>query len=182
MSDPILKPIPGCAGYLAGEDGSIWSAMPGQGHRYKSLHLLRPHRAKNGYYNVTLRANGVKRRYTVHELVATTFLGPRPEGMVVCHRNLDQTDNRSDNLIYATQAANIRQGVEAGRHVRGERQHLAKLTADSVRAIRERLAAGESLGAIAHDYGMSIATISQIKTGRTWRHLTVAGDGIGRSA
>jgi DNA-binding transcriptional regulator YiaG len=171
--DATIKPIPGIPGYLAGSDGTIWSAMPGRWGKYKSLHVIRPYHDKKrtGYLHVTLRANGVKRRYTVHGLVATAFLGLRPDGMVVCHRNLDSTDNRADNLMHATQAENIQQGVEAGRHVRGERQHLAKLTEDSVRAIRERLAAGESSAALARAYGVSKATIGQIKGHRTWRHL-----------
>ncbi len=172
MGDPILKPIPGCGGYYAGSDGSVWSAMPGQGGRYTSLHPIRPYRDRAGYLNVTLRANGTKRRYTVHGLVAIAFLGLRPDGMVVCHRNLDCVDNRAENLTYATQAANIRQGVEAGRHIRGERQHLAKLTEDGVRVIRERLTSGDSLSTIARDYGVTIGAISHIKVGRTWRHLT----------
>ncbi len=49
----------------------------------------------------------VRRHRKVHHLVAAAFIGPRPEGMVICHNNGDPLDNRVENLRYDTQAANI---------------------------------------------------------------------------
>lgn len=42
----------------------------------------------------------------VHVLVAAAFLGPRPDGMVVCHYNDVKTDNRVENLRYASRVDN----------------------------------------------------------------------------
>src|SRR5690606_9472432 len=51
--------------------------------------------------------DGRRRRHVlVHLLVATEFIGPRPEGMVICHINSDPHDNRACNLRYGTVAEN----------------------------------------------------------------------------
>lgn len=55
--------------------------------------------------------NGGRNAY-VHHLVAEAFLGPRPEGLLVCHLNDQGFDNRVENLTYADRETN-----EADRHV-----------------------------------------------------------------
>lgn len=54
----------------------------------------------DGYLMVDLHKDGVKTTVPVHELVATTFLGPCPAGMVVCHKNGNKLDNAASNLCY----------------------------------------------------------------------------------
>lgn len=46
-----------------------------------------------------------------------------------------------------------------------------KLTADQVREIKRRLAAGGSCAALAREYDVKPASISDIKAGRSWRHI-----------
>ncbi|MFF5891228.1 NUMOD4 motif-containing HNH endonuclease [Streptomyces globisporus] len=58
--------------------------------------------------------NGEKRK--VHALVAEAFIGPRPEGLVVCHNDGNHLNNRADNLRYDTISANVRDSVEHGTH------------------------------------------------------------------
>lgn len=52
----------------------------------------------------------------VHRLVMQTFVGPRPEGLVILHRDDDTTNNSLSNLRYGTQGENVRQAVDAGTH------------------------------------------------------------------
>jgi hypothetical protein len=47
-----------------------------------------------------------------------------------------------------------------------------KLTAEQIPEIRARLAAGESMPSIAASFGVKPASISDIKHGRSWRHVT----------
>lgn len=140
MSESIIKPIPGCPGYLAGADGIIWSAMPGRAGRYKVLHPIRPYRDRQGYCHVTLRPAGGKRRYSVHGLVAAAFFGLRPDGLVVRHRNGNSSDNRAENLVYGTQAENIGDRQAHGTTARGERHYRAKLTDEQATEIIRRSA------------------------------------------
>jgi len=175
MSDATINPIPGCHGYFAGSDGTIWSSMPGRGGRYKALHALRLHRDKDGYLNVTLSVGPRgRRRYRVQRLVAVAFLGLCPDGMVTRHRNGNQLDNSAENLIYGTQPENIADRGTHGTTARGSRQHLAKLTDEHVQQIRNRIQAGESQTALAMEFGVSECSVSDIKKGRTWRHLAAA--------
>ena len=56
--------------------------------------------------------------------------------------------------------------------VRGERQHMAKLTADAVRSIREHYAAGSgTLTTLAREHGVTPANIQKIVQRHSWRHV-----------
>jgi len=64
--------------------------------------------------------------------------------------------------------------AERGAHpgpVRGESHHNAKLTEAGVLEIKARRLAGEPMGSIAHDFGVSLPLVSQIVNGKIWRHV-----------
>jgi len=50
----------------------------------------------------------------------------------------------------------------------GEKHHAAKFTDDDIRAIRS---SKETLAVMAARYGVSQANLSQIRLGRTWKHV-----------
>lgn len=60
------------------------------------------------------------------------------------------------------------------RRVRGANAGGAILDDAKVLDIKRRLAAGESAGSLAKEHRVSIATISHIKSGRNWKHVTLA--------
>ena len=66
---------------------------------------------KAGYLRVGLSfvRNGkhIQRSFHIHSLVMETFVGKRPEGMVIDHVNCDKTDNRLENLRYVTAEENL---------------------------------------------------------------------------
>lgn len=59
------------------------------------------------------------------------------------------------------------------RRPRGERQRLAKLTAEDVYEIR---ASAESNHALARHHGVDETTISRVRTGKTWKHVVLPAD------
>lgn len=167
------RPIPGFDGYLADTDGSIWSGwrrgLAGRG----PWHRLHPTPDDlMGYLRVGLRVS--LRRYVgrrVHTLVALAFIGPRPRGLLVLHRNGDHLDNRPSNLTYGTYADNAADTIAHGRMRRGAGVASAKLTPANVVEVRALLGEGQTLVAIAKVFGVTHKTISHIRDGRTWAHV-----------
>lgn len=60
-----------------------------------------------GYAHVTLSDRTRTRNARIHVLVASAFLGPRPDGLNACHRNGDSANNAASNLYWGTQLENI---------------------------------------------------------------------------
>jgi hypothetical protein len=91
----------------------VWKDVVGYEGRYEvsSLGRLRGPRTttkgipgSRGYYQVFLREKGARAGKTknIHVLVAEAFLGPRPDGMHVCHADGDKSNNTLENLRYDT--------------------------------------------------------------------------------
>jgi hypothetical protein len=51
---------------------------------------------------------GVQRTEPVHRLVARTFIGPRPDGLVIRHLDGNSLNNHISNLVYGTESQNAR--------------------------------------------------------------------------
>ncbi len=128
---------------------------------------------KNGYQMVSLtRPGGVRRYAYVHNLVAEAFIGPKPLGEEVCHRDGVRTHNALRNLRYGTRSSNA-----LDRHVhgtmnqaRGVDHYHAKLDEDAVRRIRE-LAPGMSRRALGRMFGVRHRTVSDVVERRSWKHV-----------
>jgi hypothetical protein len=93
--------------------------------------LLKPHTIPGaGYQRVTLSRPGEPRRErkyaTIHQLVMLTFVGPRPEGLEVCHWDGDPANNQLSNLRYGTRSANREDARRHGTLGGGPRLHLRK--------------------------------------------------------
>jgi hypothetical protein len=171
----MLIAIPDVPGYLVDVAGDIWSTKPGRGGRYKAVHPIKAYRDPRGYVQVCLHAKpGVRKRFAVHNLVARAFLGPRPEGMLVCHRNDDPGDPRPGNLYYGTQKDNIQQALSSGRMVHGDRSHLAKLTDQQCLQILALLNQGQSVTKLAGQFGVSASHVYMLRRGAFRKHLFAA--------
>lgn len=109
-------PVPGYEGeYEASSLGRVRSLdryvdAGGGRQRISRGRVLKPVRAN--YFKVDLS----RKKFNLHVVVALTFLGPRPEGMEVCHNNGDRWDCRPANLRYDTHAANQLDTVLLGVH------------------------------------------------------------------
>lgn len=160
-----------------------------RGYDGRWAHVLTPHVIWTGYHRVKLSggARGDARDVYVHVLVAEAFIGPKPEGMQVNHRNGNKADNRAENLEYLTPSENTRHAHALGlvnvargdRHssrtrpesvLRGEKHPAASLSDAQVRAIRERYAAGGvTHRALAAEYGCCGSLVSMIVNHKTRR-------------
>lgn len=141
------KPIEG--GYYVSRFGDVYSSKRGR--------ELNP--VKFGRYRrVELRIGGRRVCRLVHNLVAEAFIGPRPDGLQVCHNNGNGADNRVENLRYGTAKSNRDDRRKHGKHGN-------KLTEDQVRSI---LQDPRPQSVIAAEYGINQSNVSRIKNGKTW--------------
>lgn len=81
---------------------------------------------ERGYLRVGLYKRAQLRSHHVHTLVLEAFVGPRPDGMVCCHRNGVSTDNRLENLRWDTISANALDDVRNGVHPTGSKTHCKR--------------------------------------------------------
>ena len=131
--------------------------------------LLKPSNDGWGYPKVTLSHENRRRTYKVHILVARAFLGPPPDGMEVNHRDFNRENPAVTNLEYVTSSANHDHAYAHGRSRRsGSERTWAKLNEESVRDIRQ---SNERSVDLAQRYGVSKATICDVRKGRIWRHV-----------
>jgi HNH endonuclease len=114
-----------------------------------------------------------------HQVVWCAANGPIPGGMEINHRNGVKADNRLCNLECVTRSENIRHAFRLGlKDNRGVKHPGHKLTEAQVLAIRKLRASGQTLRQVGNQYGVSLQTVHDIATGKSWSHLReeVAGN------
>lgn len=162
--------VPGYEGrYAISDDGEVMSmnyaksGLPG---------LMTPGMGR-GYLKVGLRHKGEKEvSFTIHRLVAAAFIGPRPKGMHINHKDGNKLNNHVSNLEYVTPSENQKHACRL--HLidsRGEKHSQSKLTELQVMEILVAISSGEKTGDLAIKYDVHQSQISHIKAGRAWPHL-----------
>jgi hypothetical protein len=111
-----------------------------------------------------------RKTFRAHRLVWEQSHGVIPEGLCVCHHCDNPVCVNVNHLFLGTNAENTADKMNKGRHFAqfGEMHGLAKLTEDKVMEIR---LSTEYQSEMARKFGVSEATISNIKHHRTWAHL-----------
>lgn len=107
------KDIPGYEGlYQASTLGRVKRLS---GYQCKKERILNGTMNKDGYISVHLRKNGTEKCLKMHRVIAATFLENPLNKETVNHIDCDKTNNRLDNLEWATYKE---QGEHAARHGR----------------------------------------------------------------
>ncbi len=106
----------------------------------------------------------------VHSLVAEAFLGPRPDGYEVNHRDGNKANSAVDNLEYVTPSQNSRHAIRMGlaKPLRGERHYAAKLTSTKVVEIRQ---SSEPCSVLAKRFGVTEGAVRSVRDKRSWKHI-----------
>ena len=99
------KPVPGFDKYEVSDHGRVRSLPTPIGH-YKGVtytrhgNILRGSRTKQGPLHVSLFSPDRRKTSYISTLVATVFIGPRPHGHIVKHRDGDHANLAASNLFY----------------------------------------------------------------------------------
>lgn len=118
MEREIWKDIPNYEGYYQVSTlGNVRSLnrVTNNGRRLKGR-LMKLGTDKDGYKQLSLNKNGVKKVKPVHKLVAITFLNHKPKGLleVVDHINEIKSDNRLINLQLLDHRNNVIKSIKGG--------------------------------------------------------------------
>lgn len=136
--------------------------------RHHAAKMLRPGPTSTGHLTVALGRGGSA---LVHRLVLQAFVGPCPpkpfEGL---HWDDVRTNNHLTNLRWGSRSANLHDAVRNGRKAVGEQHYGAKLKDADIPVIRS-LIGRRSYAQIGRDYGVSEASIRQIRDRKAWRHI-----------
>ena len=173
MSENI-KHIPGFAGkYSITDDGRVYShprIEERDGRDGAVSYLVKgrwmKQQLRNGYLRVCLSG----KHYSVHRLVAESFI-PNPDGKsYINHRDGNKSNNLISNLEWCTAKENSDHKFATGLHtpLKGERHNNAKLSESEVAEIR---GSDEPVGALAYRYCVNRTCIYKIKSGKTWSHI-----------
>lgn len=124
---------------------------------------------EKGYGQVTYEG----KHQLLHRLIWEKTYGAIPDGMYVLHHCDKPACYEPLHLWLGSNDDNMRDKVLKGRSSIniGSAHPSAILTEDDVMAIKLSLACGNRVSEVASDYGVSKYVISDIKRGKTWRHV-----------
>lgn len=108
---------------------------------------------------------------TAHRVAWTLANGPIPEGLHILHSCDNPDCCNPAHLRAGTNADNVSDMVARKRQTRGSKHPMAKLTGPMARAIVKD---ARPFKVIANEYGITAETVSAVKCGEVWGHVTRA--------
>ena len=105
--------IPGYENYEVSNLGQIRSL---NWNRTGTIRILKQLNHSSGYLAIGLTKNGVQKRFTVHRIVAMTFI-PNPNNLPeINHKDENKHNNSVENLEWVSHKYNINFGTRNKRH------------------------------------------------------------------
>lgn len=144
--------------------------------------IIKSRMSNAGYYRITLSNNDTGTTFSVHRLVAETFVDNPNNKPCVNHINGLKTDNKVDNLEWVTQKENIRHAKDVlGKnigdaskliHLKGFDHPGAKFTTGTLKELIAMRSEGVSFGKLAKYFNVDKSTVQSILKGETWSSVT----------
>lgn len=157
--------------------GEIWKIVP-FAPKYQASDLGRLIGKRNKIMNPTLTDRGYfvcdlnLIQYRVNRIICITFNGEPPSiEHQAAHKDSDSSNNRADNLYWATSLQNACDLAKTGRN-NGENSGAALLKESEVLEIRRMHLTGMRMARIVEHFPkVTYPTISAIVHRRSWKHL-----------
>lgn len=127
---------------------------------------------KFGYPLIILTKDGKSKTFLTHRIVATSFIGNPENNPQVNHKNGIKTDNRVENLEWATRSEQAKHRYIAGLDSnKGVKHPQSKLTDNQVLEIRKHPTDHKTRLRLAKKYKISKSHVFSIQTRKTWAHI-----------
>jgi len=126
---------------------------------------------RDGYMLLVLCVGCKGRSFQVHRLVATAFIANRKNKEQVNHKNGIKSDNRLENLEWATRSENAIHAHKIGMIPRVNNSKLSRHEAIDIKFNCGK--DGLDRKHFAKKYNISVANVGYIVTGKRWANLNL---------
>lgn len=167
MTAEIWKDVKGYEGfYKVSNYGDIMS-LPRNG-TTKNSRILKQRTGKGGYKYVILHKLGKQKTEKVHRIVANNFIPNTQNKREVNHKDGDKTNNRVDNLEWATTSENQLHSIYVLNHLR---KQVVQCTVDgkAIKVWESQAKAAKALKICGGDISRCCNGIRAIAGGYKWR-------------
>lgn len=170
--EEIWKSVPGYEGFYEVSNCGKVRSLPRTVHNKDGIpvgrnagKILSLSVGLRGRRQVMLYKNRKYQCFKVHALVMLAFVGPRPDGMDICHNDGNASNNVISNLRYDTRSGNFSDKIKHGTHHRGDNAPFHKITDAQVQEIRKLRNEGRKCKELGKIFGVHEVYISQICRG-----------------
>lgn len=110
--------------------------------------------------------------HQVHRFIYESFFGPIEKGLVCRHTCDMRACINPKHILIGTTSENMKDMVERGRSLKGEKNHKAILTEEKVLEIRSKYKYRVySYDRLALEHGVCKSAIANIVNRKTWKHI-----------
>lgn len=164
MGKNIIKEIKNYEGlYTISNRGVIRSSYTGK--------IIKQHLNKYGYYQVRLYKNKKPKNYTVHRLVAETFIPNPHKAETVNHIDGNKTNNKVENLEWCSSSENFNKAFQSDCLAKGVLNANSIFNEEQVRFIRDACRGGYSKRRLARVFNTTHDVIDDIVTGKSYKNI-----------
>lgn len=147
----------------------VESTRTGGHYRKRMGRIIAQSKNNAGYMQVHLHIDGGTKAFSVHRLVAISFIPNPYDKPEVNHIDEDKTNNKVSNLEWSTRVDNE---LHSSYRMRGSSNGYSLLSEEQVLEITKMLSDNISQVNIAKHFNISNHTVHKIKVGKNWGWLT----------